>query len=400
MITLSASATISSGNVFDATTDNTNNIALILDGGNNKLNTYNLATGALITSASVLASLPRSVVSVNNGASAFIAYFNTNSVSLMELPSGFRTDISGGTSINNISATKKAALNPVTGNVVWSTDATGTISKLVISTHTASNITIDVCVNDLIYSIAYYGNSHFLIGTEYGRIYEIDENGVIYNEAAIQLPTTITGVYQGGSIVTPQIASISVDNNLVLIATLQGTLHLWDWSTRTELQMIQVGVLNSSILISPSASGEVIFTHITSQQTTNSYAPIYELDFTINPLTVRSTAFTSTITGYQGMNAMNSTNGQFVVCKADAAQTLIFGYITPRASTVQTLSSPGNVPVDITILDDLGTSSSVILNTYMASPGNYRLPTGRNILEIIKSGDGTDAQWSVRSYAT
>lgn len=403
MLTLTASSfVLTNATISDIVYHETNDWALLTDTGNSgRLLAFNLSTATLAGSGATLNSSPRSVLVVGGGASAVVAYSSSSSVSLIELSSFYRTDHTGGTTLtSNDYGGKKGAYNPNTGICLWGTSTSPgsrILLKFDINTQTTSTFTLKIGSNAYVRTVTYIGNNRFLIGTSEGALFEIDDSGTVYKSANLQIPYFDTGTYTN-SLAEPEIVSIINDNSLTIVTTTQGTTHVWDWSSRVELDCIKTHDLNNALYLSNPASGVCILARAKDQSSSGSWSGLNEIDVSISPLRVRDTAFNNDFRAYAAGVTINPSTSRWATILDSTSVRLLTGTLTPRSSIVESLSTPGNVDAEIIILND--TDKEIVLNTLIKSPSDYRLPAGKDIIEIIKVGEGETALWSVRSYAT
>lgn len=402
MLTLTASSfVLTNSTITDISYHSSNDWAICADSGNSgRILAFNLTDATLAASGACLTSSVQSVLVVAGGASAVVAYSSGTSVSLFELPSFYRTDHTTATTLNSSTiGGKKGAYNHDSGICLWGTSTSPgsrVLMKFDTNTRTVSTFTLNIGYA-YVRTLTYIGNNRFLIGTSEGAIFEIDDSGTIYAGANLQIPFFDTGTYTN-SIPEPEITSIIPDGNLLMVMTNQGSTHIWDWSTKRELDLIKTHNSSSPLYISNSASGVCIIARDKDQSSSGAWSGLNEVDLSICPFRVRATAFNNDFRGYAGGVVINPSTGRWATIMDSTSVRLLVGTIIPRDSVVQTLTSPGDVDVEVIIIND--TDGEVSLNTYMKSPGDYRLPAGKDIIEIIKSGEGTTALWSVRNYAT
>lgn len=404
-LTFQASAFLGSVTVKDSCPlINTNSIALV-EGNTPSCRILNATTLAFIASSTTL-SVPVGITMIN-ALSACIISNSVTTMDLVEVSTGFRQNYSGGATSTN-SRTQGGqfiAGDPSTNVALGCTSGNRQLVKFNGNTFAVSLLIVRDNSNDILRSIILKAPGRWLVGTNQGMIFEVDQFGAVIDLFNLRLTTFPlgTGDNTSGSISIP-VNQLAYDNNLIL-ADVGAAVLLIDWSTKTILRTVPLQSSSSAppTLFSTSSSGEILLMGLANA--TSTY-PIFELDMTVAPFTVRGMSYTDTAASVAAVN-MNPSGYGWYIDQASPAKIRTFT-VSPRATTtrtftVQSASSGGvNLPARLTLVDDtsgVGTAF-VILDTSMQSPAVYRVPTGRTLIEIVKVGLGSLATWDVTRYNT
>lgn len=395
LIYLGASSVVSI--VRDAVTDTANNRVITVH-SDNSLRAYSLSTLLQTFAATGLTSTPAGVCLINS-ASAAVANFNVTTVDYVELSSGYHQAVAGGFA-NTWERSQLIASDPAS-SIALIVGNSRTVARVQASPQVVTNFSITTPdANCIFQCIILRTTGCWLIGTNYGYVYEINAFGVITDQLRIELTPSI-GTTVGVSLASmPVVGSLSYADNLLTVGTDEG-IWIYDWSTKTLIKYSPAtpGSTTANCILSNTASGVCI----QSYTTPNIGSTFKELDIAVRPLYVRDSLWgpSNTATLCAGINTL--TNVGWAI---QPTASLIHAFnVVPRASTLRTFTAQvGGIDqrCRLCLIDDTGGASGnfVFFDTYMQSPAVYRVPTGKNIIEFKKIGDGITALWSGSSYLT
>lgn len=391
--------------------DTTNNYYLTANGLGN-FRRFNIATGAQVGSTATVVTTNTACCLINS-ASAFIASNTGTAHQFLELSSGYAQTVSAGS--NGGSANKS---DPNSNHQILAVDLTSSIAMMIGVTNanlvkitSAQAYTVITSfagypqANQNFTSIILKGTRRWLVGNSFGRIYEVDDLGTIYDEIVVN-PAPLFGNSSIASITSNiVIRSMAYGDNLLLVSTSVG-LFLYDYTTKTMIGQIPT-LTSSPTYLSEMYNGVVL---ASKNYLAQSYGKtVYEIECTNNSLKINGKCFFYASTFYARPTNdihINTTNGNAVMAFSDAtAQNIAFMTVSPRGSTTRTINvNPGGVHQQfrlLTIDDTLGQGNrSILFDTYAQSPYTYRTPTGKNIIELVKVGQGTSATWGLGRYST
>lgn len=396
-ITFNTSATITS-DIRDGCVDETNNQALVVVATVTEFRKYDLATGAQNGSSSTVLASPGAVCLLTT-ASAFVTSTSSTTADLVEISSGYVQNYSGGAVNIAVLKGQQSAGDTASGIAFSGSNTAGQLVKFTASTFTLST-TSPVWLNgQKANTIIFKGSGNFICGTNTGNIIEFDGSAnivkqyYINNEPNVSLTSSPPG--------TPLVTGLSYDNNMLAVSTLQGMLYCFDHSTGEMIYKQKVGSGSNTTTLGPALCASASGVTLTGYQLgTGSNNTIMELDFTINPITVRDFLY-SDITTTMIAFGINSTNNRaFAVQGAATNRKIWFFSVTPRATTTRAVTvqypSGTNVKADLILYSE--TNNQVMLDTYMQSPGTYRVPTGHAFKEIVIYGEGASAVYQINRY--
>lgn len=377
----------------------------IIESSTPSVRILNTSTLAFILSSTTLSS-PIGI-SMINASSAIIVSNSVNTIDLIEVATGYRQNYAGGLSTSNVKTTggQQVAGDASTSVALAVTSGQRTMVQFngAAGQFKVTQIVIQDDSNDVTRTVILKGPNRWLVGTAQGTLYELDSLCNVLDTFDLRLATFPLGANNpfAGSQGLP-INQLAYDNNLLLVECGVAML-LIDWSTKTILKTYSPEASNTvpAIMFCNSSSGEVIVSPVTSVST----IPVYEMDMTVQPFAVRDTFLNdSTGTASQIVGMANS-----VAWWADGASPAkIRTYtVVPRDTTLRTIfvmtaSNGVHLPAHLTLLDDTGGvgTAFTILDTQMQSPGTYRIPTGKTLIEIVKVGLGSLMQPDVTRYTT
>jgi hypothetical protein len=357
------------------------------------VNTSTLVTG--VTSTTLSAPIGMTMITPT---SALIVSSAVSTVDYIEIASGYRTNVSGGSAAPNITAKSQIVAGDTTSGVAFGSSSTSQTLVRMTSGESVSTITNFGYSNDIAQTIILKAPGRWLVGTSYGYIHEIDINGTIQDTCKLPLALSAGRNPSTGSLTALPIYCMAYDNNMLLVGTDVATFLL-DWSTKTVINSNSSQSITSAsnILFCTGASGETIASHGTAvNATTNS---LYELDFTIQPIQVRDQLYLDFSTPVYCLSLSNNYATGFSL---DTSGHMRVFTISARSTTTRTVSTlTPNTQAGLTFISDPGVGlSQVLLDTYANLPGTYRVLTGQTIMELIKVGAGAVAQWDCSRYST
>ena len=402
------SISVSSATLQDSCYDTVNNLLYVVENSSNTFRKFNLGTLSQVGSNITVVTNPTNICMINS-ASAVIPSAGSGSISFVEVLSGYTQTYSGGLAVTttnhaqqiasdltNQTALQVTATNNKLVSIVASNFGIGQVAPL-HTYMTSSGVKFHCVISKGA------GTGRFIVGADYGRIYEMDILGNVYNEIVVQLIpgagiATPSGVYPE----LPTVHTLALDNNLLLVGTQNG-MFLFDYSTGTQLwNNITSASSNTYMSFSNSASGEVIF----NRGNVTDNAVISELDFTIGTpsmVSIRDIDYTDAAGICLGSGIKGNTAWSL---QATPSKIRVYT-ITPRNSTVVTVTvqqpAGTNVQARVIILNDTGGvgTSYPILDTTMQSPGSYRVPAGGYILvQQCYYSHGVQTYFQQSRYAT
>lgn len=218
----------------------------------------NLADGSLVWTQTTVNSAPHSMA-IGDVLTGVIGSSANSQFDFIELSSGYRKAVTtNAAALLNANVAQQITANPSTGFGLATRTGTGSLTLLTFPNQTVSVLTPTgftgvqltcVCNKD--------GN--FLVGTNNGKIFEVTTGGTVVNTVTLPATPVTTGTQTG------VVRGISYFNDLVLVATDRGLLHLYKWSTST-LMDTQL-VPNSTVYMTESVSGLCYITPSASMNT-------------------------------------------------------------------------------------------------------------------------------------
>jgi hypothetical protein len=332
-----------------------------------------------------------------NSASAVATSTSLNTVDFIEIATGYRQAITGGNSGTTSQTTKGQVLasDLTSGNALGVSSTSNTIVRI-SSSQVVSSVVLNGLSNDVPYAMILKAPGQWLCGTQYGMVYELDQFGNILDTFDLQYALS-RGLVSSASI-GGKIYNLAIDGNLLLISS-SAALVLVDWSTKTIIKIYSPGAdqSNTPQMFCVGASGETVM----CSPTPSINGTLFEVDYTIQPIQIRDQIYLDSTSVVSIVN-MSTAGPAFSI---DTAGKVRFFNVTPRGTTTRTVTvqvAGVNQKARLTQLDDsVGVGNSfVTLDTYMQSPGTYRVPTGKTMMEVTKVGDGALALFDVSRYST
>ena len=380
----------------------------------NAFRKFSLATGAQVGSDITVTTSGQAVALITPASAVVLC--NGASHDFIEISSGYRQVVNPGAAFNitgsfsptssNSTNQYQIAANDNAGNIMY-LRAANSLVKLVSAGQTFSTLSPQEPAGASFTCIIHKGNSHFLVGDDFGRIIEIDTNGTLIRTLDVPLGGTYTNKPPGSTVGTgPIINTMAYEDDILTIGTSHG-LFTMQYSTKQITKYMPV--LGSGYrVLSNMVSGVCVEGSNTSNSSSQA-TTIREIDCTIEPLTVRSRLYQSqvfTITSQIAINP-NTGRGVQVYSSLSGSNNLIaFFNIIPRSSQLRTiLVQPGGQDAlfRLIVIDDGGVGArNIIIDTQAQSPYTYRTPTGKDLVELISVsvGDGSNTPWAFGRYLT
>lgn len=399
--TITSSPTIRGGCTVEAT-----NEALLLDSANSRVRRFSLSTFAETASATCLAS-PAGIALINSS-SAIICSSAGGTVDFFELASNTRSNVAGGITSTTGGVTQVIAGDTVTETVLYVGNGTS-IGRVRASGFAVSSITPRTSSSNRGFRcIINIASDRWLVGCSGGALYEIDSNGTVYKQMNLGAIPNV-GLYDvvGASMLSAiDISTLYYDNNIIFAASTSGQLYMVDWTSLEVIAREQVPVTSTTYcpVFCSTGSGSVVGNFSNASQ--NPGTVIWEVDiadrgpvFEVNPLYNANAG--STIIAID----MNKNNGRGWYVQSTSGPIKFFDVTSDRATTTRTFTvNPGGVHqrCNLTLYDETGGTASgrPILDTVMQSPATYRVPTGRDVIELVQIGEGITSSWKVNRYTT
>lgn len=390
-------ATLSSSTLSNGYTDETNNRALLVETSTPSFRIYDLNTVSQIGSNLTVLSSPSAVCMINT-ASAVVVSSSSSTIDYIEVATNYRTNRSGAVTVPN---TSKQNLAVDTSSSI-AMAVTGTAKQLFkIDGSTFSTISnIEIVGSSTFTAITLKSTGRWLVGTSIGEIVEVDSSGKVWDRMVISLPTNASREPDSGSLLDSTVYGLSFDNNMLIVSTGHGMSLLYDWTTKTLLNYTDTHTIAPTVayIFSNSASGIVCGASLSASNN----APIVAYDISSGSIDTDGYIFTGTsgTVNAIGINRLNN-RGWYI------QSTNLFRVfsLTPNKTKVQrTFTSQylgQDVQVELMLLN-YGASSieTPILHTSMQSPASYLVESGKTVLEVVKYGEGTNAQFAFNKYTS
>ena len=292
-----------------------------------KLNNTNLT---LTFSATGLTASPAGVTLINSS-SAVVPNFNTTTVDYVELSSGYKQAVAGGFA-NGFRRPQLVATDPASG-VALAVGSGRSVAIIKSSPQTVTTVTASIAdINAAFECIVLRAPGAWLVGTQYGYIYELNASGFITDQLKIPLQPS-TGTSLGISLsAAPVIGNLSYADNLLTVGTDEG-VWVYDWSTKTQIKYspATTGTTVAGCTLSNTASGICLQSYVTP----NVAATWKELDIAYRPLFVRDELWGPTNTSTLCLGINTATNVGWAITPNF---NLLYAFrVIPRASTLRTL---------------------------------------------------------------
>lgn len=402
-LSLSASAFLGTVVTKDSCANINTNSLVLVETSTPSLRVLNASTLAFMVS-STLVSTSAAGVSMINASSAIVNYSGVTSLDLVEIATGFRQNYTGGaaTPAARTSGGQLIAGDPSQGIAFGCTNGNNQLVKFNGNTFTVS-LPVISDENDATQCIILKGPNRWLVGTTNGLVYEIDSLLNTIDSFNLRLVTFPFGTNNPlGNQSALRVNQMAYDNNMLIIDCNSTAVLVIDWSTKTVIKTwVPDAAITQPTFFSASSSGEILIGSFTNNNV------LYELDITVQPLTVRGFHYLDSTSNLGTVGLGPSGLGWFVDT-ASPAKIRSFN-VTPRSTatrTITVMSASGaggvNQQARLTVVDiTSGTGTAFTqLDTFMQSPATYRLPTGRTLMELVKVGSGANASYDLSIYNT
>lgn len=384
---------------------NTNNDDIyFLESNTPSLQRYN-GNGLLSFSASTTVLAGGGAICMINNASAVITSSSSTNVDWIELSGLYRSNLTstGGAALSSTAKGQQLAGDTSLGVAYGVTATANTLMRMVASTQTAAGVTLPGLGSSQFIPTAVIlrTTGKWLVGGQQ-KIYEIDQFGNVTDQLSINFsPNTGVPVNINSSAeMNPTVSSMSMDNNLLLVALNGGFLVLYDWSTKTRLwdsEYVAQATSKAGVL-SNSSSGVCLVGDNNSIFSINQ--PTYECDFSTNSMIQYQSRIFNDNTNPIVSAVMSTTTNTAVYIQGTTPKVRVLS-VVPIDTVLRTFTVQVNgvhVKADLILLDDTTGTAKRLLDTYFQSPGTYRLPTGKTIIELVKNGEGANAVWDESTY--
>lgn len=398
----------------DCCWDEGNNRAVVVESQSNRILQYD-DTGALYSTSSSGVSGGLSSVTLINAASAYFASntTSTTSVGLMELAGGYVQLYNIGTSRGTRALGRgQQAAGDISSSIAFScTNADATLVKFNGGTFTASQPTIaNMQTGERCNAILLKESGRWLVGSNKGKVYEIDSNASVLNVLTLGYPETVDVDLYTAIAVT----GLSYSSGILSVMTEDGILLIYNYDTSTLMSIHKVGDSTTSTgdtgtnggssCLCDAASGYTLYAanYITGNNSVLSSLDMTKSDWPFQDILYAGSANTTVAT------AINRVTGMCVVLRtslSSATQNFAMLQFTPNRSTNSYTSSmeyPTGTPVAgrlIRIRDGGVGSAQIELDTQIPA-GGQDLPTtaGEDVIEVVLTQTGTNQAASVSLY--
>lgn len=411
-LTTIASSGFSAATLRSGFVDTTTNVFMMVDSGN-IFRRYNMTTGAQLGSNLTVNSGSQACCMINAASAVVINTTGTNH-QFIEISSGYIQTVNGGGSSNTVSNSgsntqhQLIALNPTASTALY----IGQTNSNIVKVNTAQQFTINSVVaapnGNTFTSIIYKGNNRWLAGNQFGHVIEIDDLGNTYYDLLVN-PSPYVAIRNssGAAPAGPKVSSLAYGDNLLLVSTDAG-LFLYDYTTKTLIGSSTTTSNIGPIFLSEMYNGVVICSRNNSGVSTFGKS-LFEVQCNNNSLVINDRIFFNTaasnIMPCNDVHVNPVTGTGVMEFSSSSAANVAFVTVTPPTSTTRTINvNPGGVHQQfrlITIDDTLGVGNRAILfDTFAQSPYTYRVATGKQVIELVKVGYGTDATLGLGRYST
>lgn len=396
--TVNGSPTIRGGCTWEA-----GNEALLVDSGIPCLRRYNLSTFAQTASTTVL-NFPATVAMINSASCVVIPY-SGSTVEFYELASNTRGSVAAGTTSTNNGVNQLSA-SDLTNNIVMYVGGTTNIGVVRASNFSVSVVTPRTSSSNRSFNCVVFKEAgRWIVGTQRGGLYELDAFGNIYGQMDIQLTPKISGLssVDGFSDLSSlDVSGLFWDSGILGVSTSVGNFFLVDWGSKSIIATHQFPNGSTTPCLTNAGSGVLVAS--LGDNTSNPGTCIQEVDMVNKAPRIRSNLYTASTSTIVAVGA-NSTNGRGWAVQSQTGPIRFFDVQADRAITTRAFSvTIGGVhqQARLILLDETsGTATGrPILDTIMQSPTTYSVPSGKNVIEIVKVGEGYTSLWQVNRYTT
>lgn len=378
-----------------------NNSMLLIDSSNGLIRQYDLTTYARFEPYCYLSNTQPIGIAMCSSSSAIISFSGLTAYDLVELSTGHRVTGTLPNAAPSQSSTaakgQQIAADP-TNRYALFLSSTNALSLLNLnSPGIPSGVNLPVLRSGSVpSSVILKETGRFLVGTSYGELLELGLSGTVISRMILSNSNTLGNQV---TVMNPRVVGMAYDNNLLLVSTEVGIIYVIDWSTLTILRTYGANNTPQGILLSDAASG-VALASLAPVSTRNKC--VVEVDFTVAPASFGTQPFflnSGTQVVDIGINP-NTGRGwvvqQTTTSGATTTATIFFFDSSTRATRLRTTSVTGIASTSrfrLIIIDR--DNYTVYLDTLASSPATYRVPEGKNIIEVVKLNDGTSGSYSL-----
>jgi hypothetical protein len=347
-----------------------------------------------------------------DSASAVVVSGTSSSFDFIELSSGYRTNITSMNVVpsNTIIKGQYIASDPSLKIAFYCTSTARELVRVDGNTRTGARLqNYRLNSNETFTSIILKSSGRWLVGSNFGQVYEIDSNGVVVDQLSTLIePTDGLGIITGTRATNIYYLAYA-DNVLAVSFSGSNSIQYYDWTTKQQIKRLSVGGQNIGNFLSNSASGVcLVGRNYAAADATGTGQNVGELDLTINPGNINdSPGLIPNLSVCVG-GGINTSNGLCWIMQQNSttpANMYIF-QLNPRAST--TIANVGaqspsgtNVPARILVIQDDGVGTAkIIFDTKMLGPATYRFPTGKNLIVLCQYLEGTTSRWECAEITT
>lgn len=367
------------------------------------LRKYSLETGSQVGSDLSLGSTGRCVALV--GASAIVGRSTSSSWSLVELESLYESTFGANVSLRN-SGTSSRAFDRDNKIAMFNISTNAAINIYNGNTFTLTTKRLDIPSNNIAYSVVYKEPNRFIIGCDGGVLIEVDQNGVVVQRRHYSRPAASYSVGENFALQSFRPDSLQYyDGFLYIFGNYPENIIVMDWTTGEMVHhsnsiscpMVSMVIESSGTMIVAREETQAIGSNAYLYETNPyNYGWLSNKPDLNNDVLYISSPGSIVAMGFDSASSI----GWFLQETIDDLRT--FTVSATSGLTETTHSSPNNEDFRLIIVDETNGQGSleVVVDTYTTSPRTLHLPAGRNMIEIIKVGDGVNAQWDVSRYST
>ena len=359
------------------------------------LRVYNLGSSSItqILSSTTLAA-PLGVTMIDT-ACAVVHSSSVSTVDFIDIVAGNRSNVAGGAAGNSSFANNQTiAGDPTLKIAIAVTSTSNQLVRINGNNFTVTTFLLQGLTNEVPRCVVLKNTNRWLVGCSFGTIFEIDNFGNIIDSWRYTVDQGFTSTSTLD--LTIQQLCIETGNNMLLVNTYQGAF-LMDWSSKTvlsgPLHTMQNSAWNTTIICGGASSISVIGSKSYSNQGSFQVLDFSTPYFSATQAMLDTTASLVTT----GINASGycwvTDNNQRIRCAK----------VTPNNTILRTVSTTINginYPARVFWINDSNgaDNSQIVSDTYMNSPGTYRLPGGMTLYECVQINDGSTAYFDVTKF--
>ncbi len=408
MISYLGSLTATSCTWRDACWNEDTNEVIVVESSSTTLRRFSPTTLAQVGTSYTTVTAPAGVCLIDS-ASAVVVSSSNASFDFIELSSGYRTNITSMATVESgLARSQWVASDPSLKVAFYCSSNARQLVRVDGNTRGGallSNYRLNS--NENFTSIVLKEPGRWLVGSEFGQVYEIDSNGVVVDQLSTLIePTDGLALVTGNRITSVYYMAYS-DNVLAVSYYGSNSIQYYDWTTKAQIKRLSPCGTNNGNFLSNSASGVcLVGRNYATLDATGSPQSVAELDLTINPGNVNDSPLLIPNVSLIENAKINTTTGVCFATQQNSPATMYFFQLAPRGSTtissVGAQSPPGtNVPARILVIQDDGVGSAkIIFDTNMIGPATYRFPTGKNLIVLCEYLEGTSSRWECAEITT